>query len=294
MHRFSLKPAFFLLSAIFMASCKTLPTGQLSQLATSATGLHASMEVSFNKTITILEERTWLKYTDTLITMADYSDATAETLKPIFSSRLQYITVLDAYFSSLQALATKNNGQGIDESATKLNAALSGLDKYIPAGNQGIAKNFTIGFSIITDFIAHSVSQGVQLKYLKLAMDKAQPGIDSVCKYIALDLQRAERLLQTNDKAVIERLIATRNSGSSLTERVKWDKYIHARIAEMEALHNSYLASIQLVSTLPNAHRQARAMLDKKGSLKDAIAYVISEANDLSTLYSQLKSSESN
>ena len=173
MHRFSLKPAFFLLSAIFMASCKTLPTGQLSQLATSATGLHASMEVSFNKTITILEERTWLKYTDTLITMADYSDATAETLKPIFSSRLQYITVLDAYFSSLQALATKNNGQGIDESATKLNAALSGLDKYIPAGNQGMAKNFTIGFSIITDFIAHSVSQGVQLKYLKLAMDKA-------------------------------------------------------------------------------------------------------------------------
>jgi hypothetical protein len=124
------------------------------------------------------------------------------------------------------------------------------------------------------------------------AMDTVGPSIDSICRKIATDLEIADALAASNGNSVITRLIATRNSDSSLTNRVSWDRQILIRLKEINHLHTSYLAAIALVKSLPKAHSEARAMLNKKTTLRDAISYVSAQGKELGELYGKIKSSQ--
>ncbi len=281
-----------ILGTLLNQSCRTLPVSAPKELAEATYSLHLNLDESFSHTIALMEERNYLRLTDTFISRANYSDTISRKLSLQFDKRLRYINVLNAYFNALAALAEKNNTSEVHDAACKLNNALTGLKEKVPSSEQGFYKATSLGFSVITDLIIRSISQNIQRKTIKLAMDTAGPSLDTICKLLIADLKIADMAATNNGNSVIQRLIITRNSDSSLTNRVAWDKNIHDRMKEMNNLHNSYQCAIALLQSLPSAHAQARKTLDKKIEFRDAISYVSSQGSELGALYSKIKSSQ--
>lgn len=285
-------PFGVVICALLVSSCKTLPPSAPKELAEATYSLHQNLDESFSHTIALMEERNYLRLTDTFISRANYSDTVSGKLSMQFDKRLRYINVLNAYFNALAALAEKNNESEVHDAACKLNNALTGLKEKVPSSEQEFYKATSIGFSIITDLVIRSISQNIQRKTIKLAMDTAGSSLDTICKLLITDLKVADMTATNNGNSVIQRLIITRNSDLSLTNRVAWDRIIHDRMKEMNNLHASYQSAIALLQSLPTAHGEARAMLDKKIKFRDAVSYVSAQGSELGILYGKIKSSQ--
>ena len=276
----------------FLSACRSLPPSAPKELADATYSLHKNLDENFAHTIELMEERAYLRYTDTTIARINYTDPVAVQLKQQFDRRLRYINVVAAYFSTLAALAEKNNTQEVHDAACKLDASLSGLKEKVAVPEQELYKNASIGFTFIIDFILRSATERFKQKTIIMAMDSAGPSLDTICKMLEQELLIAEMMVTNNENSVILRLITTRNTDSSLTNRVAWDRSILVRMKELERMHASYKSAIALVRSLPAAHAQARSLLNKKAKVRDAIAYVSAQGTELGVLYSKIKSSQ--
>jgi hypothetical protein len=285
---------FVILLSLNLCCCKVLPPSAAKDLAESTLSLHTNLDQTFGHTISLMEERSYLRYTDTFINRGNYTDPIADKLAEEFDKRLHYISILTEYFHGLEALAGRSNKDEVHDAATKFDGSLVGLQKFIPENEKDLYKNTCLGFSMLADLLARAITVRIQQKYIAQAMDSAAPAIDTLCELLNEELHIADNIATNNGNSVITRLITTRNSEKSYTIKVELDKHIQIRIKELEALHSSYLCAELLVLSLPKAHNEARANLKSKTHLKDAISYVTAQGTELGSLYGKIKSSQSN
>ena len=189
--------------AILLGSCASLPSVQTRQMASSGALLQKALEESFYQTSSVLYERTYLKNTDGNKRLNDYIDTVNNGLVEEFDRRLKYLETLNAYFTALDALASRSDAKASQEAAIGLNASVMGLSEFVPESSHNAFKSMSAGISTASDFGLRLASQGTQRKYLRLAMDKAAPALDSICAVLGRDLEECDHLLLSNQQSVL-------------------------------------------------------------------------------------------
>jgi len=242
----------------------------------------------------MIERKLLQKVSDT-VRFNDYSNSTIVKISKEFDLRLQYIKVLSSYFNALNSLANRSDTKSIESSSDTLYSSLIGMQSLIPKNDQNAYKDVASGFSAITNFVGDKISQNIQRKYLKMAIDTALPGVVKICALLKSELGSSKDsfLYATNEQQVIVRKIAIRNAENDFLVKEKLDIEILEMIREKDNVDSSYSAAIRLLDNLPKALIEARETLDKKDkNVKDALVKVISEASNLGGYYQKLKSSK--
>jgi hypothetical protein len=270
------------------SSCVTLPSAQTGQLAASGKTLDQAIAESFDLTSSIMFERTYLLHTDSDKSYNDYLDSANDNFRAQCDRRLKYTAVIQSYLEALNSLATRNDAKAIRESAINLDASLMGVQQYVPNSQQNMYKTMSAGLGSASDFVTRYVTQGVQRKYMKSAMDTAKPAFDKICALLEDELYRTNLTFTVNQQSVITRLIAIRNTETNISKRRDWDMYIGKRIHACSLLNKSFTTGQQILRQLPKAHNEIRLTLDKKMKMKEAISTLVSEVKDLKECYDQI------
>lgn len=282
----------FLIGVILMSigSCATLPTAEVHALASSGETVSQAIKESFTQTESILYERTYLRNTESPKRLNDYLDSTNENLLLEFQMRIRIVEALNAYLEALDALTSRNNSEEAKGASINLAASIRGLEGYVPQSEQSLFNSMSLGIGTSSDFILRYASQGVQRKYLKRAMDKAAPGIDTMCVLLEKDLSQCDALLMANQQSVLSRLIVVRNTETDISKKRDWDMYIGKRARKMKELDRSYRIAIEIIHDLPHVHAEIRKNLGGKQRFREALSTMMSEVKELKQCYDGISS----
>lgn len=275
---------------VLCSGCVTLPSAQTKNMADSGKLLNVTVAESFRWTYDVMNEALYLQNTDSTKAYVDYQSSINDNFKRATERRLASLNLIEAYLAAINTLASRNDAKAIRQSAIDLDAAVMGVNNYVPQEGQGTYKTMVAGLGSISDLITRYAIQGVQRKYLRLAIDTAKPGFDSTCSYLKSELKKCDALLGMQQDQALFRLITIRNTETNISKRRDWDMYIGKRIRTAKAMHSSYEKAQELLTQLPLALSETRKALDSRMKFKEAVTTLVSETKELKQCYDDITS----
>jgi hypothetical protein len=200
--------------------------------------------------------------------------------EPQLAFRSAALDVLADYADALHAFATKDYQQDLDAATQSLGASVGRL--AASAGGVSAAQAGGVLATVING-LGRAEIERLRRSTLRDAMDKAQPGVDTLAGLIAGDNTEIMIAVRTLRKGILRRANSLRPA-TGIT-RISFDGAIQGVIVESEDTLTQLDAMNAAVAKIPGAHADIRHSLDDSAITMEQLRALIAEAKRLNKFY---------
>lgn len=272
-----------------LSGCTSLPTGQYEVLKDSSHSLLESTKDTYARIEKLQRQFAVATAPDAPLTRDTFKpviEGKSFDLTPQLRFRESVIDTIDNYIALLYAISSKDYLSEVDKASEQLGASLKNLQDT--AQTSGIRTVPTGVFATLANTIGRQMGSHKRREALKAAMDQAQPELESLSHLLASSNEKIGVAVGIMLDEMIAHANASRPKYGTM-ERYRFDSDIANLIAEVEGIQSSLQAATSAINRLPEAHREARRLLDQKESNRDALMEFVKEANRVKQFYGSVQ-----
>ena len=189
------------------------------------------------------------------------------------------------YTTLLSVLSSKDYQTDVDKASQSLAGSLKNLADTSVAGVD--TKKVAGIIATLTDVVGKQIIDHKRADALRTAMDASQDDIFSLSTLIVGSNTKIKKYVGQMRNRFIAHANAARPPYASLN-RVASDLNTAQLLAEIDEIDSSLDLMSTAIAKIPDAHKEIRTSLDKKGSTVESLQGLIQEAQRASKLYKSL------